>query len=133
MKRALLIGLAGGLLVACAHGPRIHTPHLKAPHIEPGNIRSPFINNQSRYYEYGGRYYRRWREDWLAPVGYVDREWQVGEELPPAFLTGSYRIAWNMRRLPRPGDDREWVRVGTDAVLVETGGRIDLVIRRFYW
>jgi Ni/Co efflux regulator RcnB len=129
MKRLVLIGLVAAVASGCSHGPRLHAPHLRAP----GHVRSPFISNASRYYEYGGRYYHRWREDWLPPQGYVDRQWQVGETLPPAFLNGSYRIIWNMRNLPRPGDDRQWVRAGKDAVLVEASGRIDLVIRNFYW
>ena len=136
MKRPVLIGLAAAALASgCAHGPSLHAPHLHAPHLKgPGHVQSPFINNQSRYYEYGGRYHRRWREDWLPPQGYVEREWQVGDTLPPAFLNGTYRVEWNTHDLPRPGDARQWVRVGRDVALVETAnGRVDLVIRRFYW
>jgi Ni/Co efflux regulator RcnB len=68
----------------------------------------------------------------VAPVGYQPHDWQVGEVLPKTYLDGSFDIMWNARRLPRPGDNRRWVRVGKDALLAEDTGRVDLVVRRFY-
>ena len=74
-----------------------------------------------------------WREDWIAPTGYVARDWKAGETLPAEYLDGRFTVVWNTRNLPFPGEDRMWVRVGKDALLVHTSGRIDLVIKHFYF
>ena len=123
--------LAAALLTAgCAsvRAPKIALPTVRAP-----EVKSPILVASTGSYIYGGKHYRRWREDWLAPAGYVDRQWQAGETLPGAFLDGRYTIAWNERKLPFPGEERLWVRVGKDALLVDRSGRVDLVIDKFYF
>jgi hypothetical protein len=129
MKPVLLFCAAALLLTAgCANAPKI-----AAPKVRLGEVNNPIMVASTGSYVYAGKRYRRWREDWIAPAGYVDRQWQVGETLPATFLDGRYTIEWNKRKLPFPGEDRLWVRVGKDALLVHDSGRIDLVIDRFYF
>ena len=134
MKPTVMIAAAAAaamLVSGCANGrvAGIPTPSVRLP----AKINSPFEFNSSGSYTYGGKRYRRWREDWIAPPGYVERVWQPGETLPPEYLDGRFTIEWNLRKLPGPGEDRLWVRYGKDALLVHRSGRIDLVIRGFYF
>lgn len=131
MKPAVLLVAAAVLLTAgCAsvRAPKIPTPKVRVP-----EVKSPIEVASTGSYEYGGKHYRRWREAWLAPPGYVEREWQVGESVPAVFLDGRFTIVWNKRKLPYPGEERLWVRVGKDALLVDRSGRVDLAIRKFYF
>jgi len=129
MKPVLLLSAAALLLTAgCANAPKIAAPKVRVP-----EVNNPIEVASTGTYVYAGKRYRRWREDWIAPAGYVERPWQVGETLPPAFLDGRYTIEWNERKLPFPGEERLWVRVGKDAMLVDRSGRIDLVIEKFYF
>jgi hypothetical protein len=129
MKPVLLLSAAALLLTAgCANAPKIAAPEVRLPEVS-----NPILVASTGTYVYGRKRYRRWREDWIAPAGYVDRQWQAGETLPAEFLDGRYTIEWNKRKLPFPGEERLWVRVGKDALLVDKSGRIDLVIDRFYF
>ena len=131
MKPVFLLLAAAALLTAgCA---AVRAPSITLPEVRVPDVKSPVVVSSTGTYVYGGKRYRRWRESWIAPPGYVDRQWQVGETLPPVFLDGRFTIEWNARRLPAPGEERMWVRVGQDALLVHTSGRIDLVIDGFYF
>ena len=132
MKPVLLLGAAAALLTAgCANvrAPKIALPAVSAP----VDVNNPILVASTGTYVYGGKRYRRWREDWIAPTGYVARDWTAGETLPAEYLDGRYTIEWNKRKLPFPGEERLWVRVGKDALLVDKSGRIDLVIEKFYF
>ena len=121
----LLCAAALSLTAGCAS---VRAPKIRAP-----EVNNPIVVASTGTYVYGRKHYRRWREDWIAPPGYVEREWKVGETLTGEYLDGRYTIEWNKRKLPFPGEERLWVRVGKDALLVDRTGRIDLVIEKFYF
>jgi Ni/Co efflux regulator RcnB len=130
MKPVFLLCAAALLTAGCAsvRAPRIALPAVRAP-----EVANPIIVASTGSYVYAGKRYRRWREDWIAPPGYVERDWKTGETLPAEYLDGRFTIEWNHRKLPFPGQERLWVRVGKDALLVHESGRIDLVIDNFYF
>jgi Ni/Co efflux regulator RcnB len=134
MKRIVLMGAAAAamLTAGCAsvRMPKVRAPAFKAP--QNLNL-NPFEASSTGSYSYAGKRYRRWREDWIAPPDYVERQWAVGETLPAEYLDGRFTIVWNLRKLPFPGEGRLWVRVGKDALLVEKTGRVNLVIDNFYF
>ncbi len=130
MKPVCMLCAAALLTAGCAsvRAPKIALPAVRAP-----EVTNPIMVASTGTYLYGGKRYRRWREDWIAPPGYVERDWKAGETLPKEYLDGRFTIELNRRKLPFPGEDRLWVRVGKDALLVHSSGRIDLVIDRFYF
>ena len=69
-----------------------------------------------------GKRYPRVREAWVAPRGWTQRTYVVGEAIPADLLGGPYVIT-DYRRygLPRPKGDEKWIRVGPDVVLVRVG------------
>ena len=131
MKRIVLIGAAALLTAGCA-SPRL--PQVAMPQVRlPAKVNNPIEVASAGSYKYAGKNYRRWREDWIAPPGFAARAWTPGETVPSQYLDGRFTIQWNLRRLPFPGEERQWVRVGKDALLVDKSGRVDLVIERFYF
>jgi Ni/Co efflux regulator RcnB len=130
MKYQVLMAAGAALLAAgCGH---LRAPALHAPRMA-GQVHNPIEFAASGTYTYAGKRYRRWREDWIAPPGYEPHKWRVGETVPAVYLDGRFTIQWNKRKLPAPGEDRQWVRVGKDALLVDKSGRIDVVINGFYF
>jgi Ni/Co efflux regulator RcnB len=55
------------------------------------------------------------------PSGWVNRHWGFGDRLPRAYWGSQYLLAdyW-LFGLEVPPVDYEWVRVGTDALLIDT-------------
>jgi Ni/Co efflux regulator RcnB len=72
---------------------------------------------------------------WRPPPGYYVRSWRYGEYLPGGWYAESYWLTdWWAYDLPEPPYGYEWVRVGSDAVLVDTfSGRIVQVVRLLFW
>jgi Ni/Co efflux regulator RcnB len=73
-------------------------------------------------YVISGKRYPRVREAWVAPSGWTQRAYVVGEAIPADLLRGPYVIT-DYRRygLPRPQGDEKWIRVGPDVLLVRVG------------
>ena len=73
-------------------------------------------------YIISGKRYPRVREAWVAPPGWTQRVYVVGQAVPADLLGGSYVIT-DYRRygLPRPQGDEKWIRVGPDVLLVRVG------------
>ena len=69
-----------------------------------------------------GKRYPRVREAWVAPPGWTQRVYVVGDPIPAELMSGSYVIT-DYRRygLPRPQGDEKWIRVGPDVLLVRVG------------
>ncbi len=55
------------------------------------------------------------------PAGWVNRHWGYGDRLPRAYFASQYLLAdyW-LFGLEVPPVDYEWVRVGDDALLIDT-------------
>jgi Ni/Co efflux regulator RcnB len=82
--------------------------------------------NASHRYHYG-TYHR--------PAGWYARRWTYGEHLPRAWYGANYRISnYITFGLVAPPDGYEWVRVGSDAILidVDTGEVVRVVYGVFY-
>src|SRR5687767_8635670 len=64
-------------------------------------------------YIISGKRYPRVREAWVAPSGWTQRVYVVGDAIPSDLLSGPYVIT-DYRRygLPRPQGDEKWIRVG---------------------
>jgi Ni/Co efflux regulator RcnB len=79
-------------------------------------------------YDWRGGYYS-------APYGFYDYPWSYGEYLPWAWYEPRYYINdWWWYGLPNPPFGMEWVRLGRDAVLVDTfTGRVYSVARNIFW
>ncbi len=73
-------------------------------------------------YVISGKRYPRVREAWVAPSGWTQRVYVVGDVLP-ADLRGAGYVITDYRRfgLPRPKGDEKWLRVGPDVLLVRVG------------
>ena len=73
-------------------------------------------------YVIAGKRYPRVREVWVAPSGWTQRVYVVGESIPADLMRGPYVIT-NYRRygLSRPQGDEKWIRVGPDVLLVRVG------------
>ncbi|MEO8114110.1 MAG: RcnB family protein [Phenylobacterium sp.] len=69
------------------------------------------------------------------PAGFGFRAWAYGEILPRAWYASQYRIIdWWAYGLPMPPLGYEWVRSGSDALLVdEWSGRVMQVVRYLFW
>ena len=70
-----------------------------------------------------------------SPPGWMYRRWMYGEYLPPAFWARSFWITsfW-LYGLDRPPLGCEWVRYGSDALLIDvaTGEILQVVYNAFY-
>jgi Ni/Co efflux regulator RcnB len=70
------------------------------------------------------------------PRGYSAVRWSIRQRLPSIFLSRSYFIDdFYGMGLPYPPPGAEWVRVGSDALLVDvfTGEILDIAYDAFYW
>jgi Ni/Co efflux regulator RcnB len=97
----------------------------------------------------GGRPDRNWRPPhpvwqspqryrgyaWRAPRGFYERSWVYGDILPRGWFAPNYRLNdWYRYDLPEPPPGYDWVRVGSDALLVdEFSGRVVEVVRLLFW
>ena len=69
-----------------------------------------------------GKRYPRVREAWVAPPGWTQRVYVVGQAIPADLMRDNYVIT-DYRRygLNRPRGDEKWIRVGPDILLVRVG------------
>ncbi len=77
----------------------------------------------------------RYRHSWRRPPGFYIRIWNFGDFLPRSWYGPEWYILdpWAYD-LPLPPPGYEWVRVGTDAVLIEEwSGRVVQVVRDLFW
>ncbi|MBO0717390.1 MAG: RcnB family protein [Rhizobiales bacterium] len=101
-------------------------PHRGAEFVRPGGAQ----------FLYRGRTFERVRSEPFAyPPGWGYRRWEVGAFLPPVFLIPDYWYPdWELIGLPPPPPDYQWVRYGSDLLLVDltSGEVIDAVYDVFY-
>jgi len=94
------------------------------PHWQQG--RYPQVYRSHQRYRYG--YYR-------PPVGFYAHSWAFGEFLPRGWYGSDYLLNdWWSYDLPYPPPGYDWVRVGSDALLIdEYTGRVVQVVRDIFW
>jgi Ni/Co efflux regulator RcnB len=131
---AALLLLSGTVLAEPEHerGEGVH-PDMRQPEAHPGpngyqrlteprgwNERPGTVDRGA--YQHNFQASRSYRiGPYHRPHGWVARRWTFGQILPRAYWTGQYRIAdyW-LFALEIPPSGFEWVRVGDDALLVNT-------------
>jgi Ni/Co efflux regulator RcnB len=77
----------------------------------------------------------RARRAWIAPRGFVFRHFRLGERLPAILLASNYFLTdYGFYGLPPAPYGYAWVRVGSDAVLVDryTGQVVQVAYDIFY-
>jgi hypothetical protein len=77
----------------------------------------------------------RYRHSWRPPSGFYFNVWSFGDFLPRGWYGPEYLIVdpW-LYGLPLPPPGFDWVRVGEDAILVDSfTGRVVQVVRYVYW
>ncbi|HEY1963235.1 MAG TPA: RcnB family protein [Rhizomicrobium sp.] len=77
----------------------------------------------------------RARRAWVAPRGFVFRHFRLGERIPTVLLAANYFLMdYSMYGLPPAPYGYVWVRVGSDAVLVDryTGQVVQVAYDIFY-
>ncbi len=69
------------------------------------------------------------------PYGYYARNWGFGDVLPRGWYGQDYRILdWWVYDLPIPPVGYDWVRIGDDAVLIDSfTGRVVQVVYDLFW
>lgn len=68
------------------------------------------------------------------PSGWYVRTWIFGDYLPHGWYNQTYYLDWWSYGLPRPPIGAEWVRVGDDALLVDTwSGEVLSVYYDLFW
>lgn len=94
------------------------------PHWQQG--RYPQVYRSPQRYRYG--YYR-------PPIGFYSHNWAFGEFLPRGWYGSDYLLdSWWDYDLPYPPPGYDWVRVGSDALLIDRySGRIVQVVRYLFW
>jgi Ni/Co efflux regulator RcnB len=72
---------------------------------------------------------------YYPPAGFSLRMWSYGDYMPRAWYTESYRLMdWWAYDLPMPPPGYEWIRSGSDALLVDTfNGMVVQVVRYVFW
>ena len=72
---------------------------------------------------------------YYPPAGFSLRMWSYGDYLPRAWYGESYRLMdWWVYDLPMPPPGFEWIRSGTDALLIDTfNGMVVQVVRYVFW
>ncbi|MDE2488854.1 MAG: RcnB family protein, partial [Alphaproteobacteria bacterium] len=80
-------------------------------------------------------YHRYHVRPYFYPPHWFAHDWMFGEFLPEAWFAPQYLIEdWWDFGLPEPPYGYDWVRVGTDALLIdEYDGRIVQVVRYVFW
>jgi len=108
-----------------------------APGFRPDGADRPRYNEQyfphqirpAQRYHWGGD------REWAGQPGYYHRHWRYGDFLPDGWFGSAFWIGdWASYDLPVPPYGYEWVRVGPDAVLVDTysGEVVSTVYGLFY-
>jgi hypothetical protein len=94
------------------------------PHWQQG--RYPQVYRSQQRYRYG--YYR-------PPIGFYSHSWGFGEYLPRGWYGSDYLLdSWWDYDLPYPPPGYDWVRVGSDALLIDSfTGRVVQVVRYIFW
>jgi hypothetical protein len=94
------------------------------PHWQQG--RYPPVYRSHQRYRYG--YYS-------PPVGFYAHSWGFGEILPRAWYGSDYLLNdWWSYGLPYPPLGYDWVRVGDDALLIDSyTGRVVQVVQDIFW
>jgi len=95
------------------------------PHWQQG--RYPAVYRSHQRYRYGG-YYR-------PPIGFYAHSWAFGEFLPHGWYGSDYLLNdWWSYGLPYPPLGYDWVRVGDDALLIDSyTGRVVQVVQDIFW
>ncbi len=69
-----------------------------------------------------------------APSGFFMRSWSFGDRLPYGWYGSGYYLNWGAYGLPFPPIGCEWVRVGSDALLVDVWtGEVLSVYYDLFW
>jgi hypothetical protein len=102
----------------------------------PGGPPPRFVRPGGAQFVYRGQAFERVRTaPFVYPPGWGYQRWLVGAFLPPVFLVRDYWYPdWDLIGLPPPPPDYQWVRYGSDLLLVDltTGEVIDVVYDVFY-
>jgi hypothetical protein len=88
-----------------------------------------------RYYQpYYRASYRYRAPVYVYPHGYFVRHWVYGEYLPRGWYSPAYYLDWRAYGLPFPPIGCEWVRVGSNAILVDVWtGQILSIYYDLFW
>jgi Ni/Co efflux regulator RcnB len=106
--------------------------------VRPGEPQrgAEFARPSGPQFVYRGQAFERVRTaPFVYPPGWSYRHWEVGAFLPPFFLVRDYWYPdWELVGLPPPPPDYQWVRYGSDLLLVDltSGEVIDVVYDVFY-
>jgi len=94
------------------------------PHWQQG--RYPPVYRSHQRYRYG--YYR-------PPIGFYAHSWAFGEFLPHGWYGSDYLLNdWWSYGLPYPPLGYDWVRVGNDALLIDSySGQVVQVVQDIFW
>jgi Ni/Co efflux regulator RcnB len=118
--------------------PPSHLGHsFGAPGFQPGAADRPRYSPQyfphqirpAQHYHWGGG------QQWRGQPGFYYHHWRYGEFLPGGWFGADFWINdWGDYDLPVPPYGYEWVRVGADALLVDTysGEVVSTVYGLFY-
>jgi hypothetical protein len=102
----------------------------------PGEFRGPHPGGAPGRFLYRGRPFNRVHvAPFVYPPGWVYRRWAIGAVLPALFLVPAYYYSdWGAVGLPPPQPGFQWVRYGSDLLLVNvaTGQVVDTAYGVFY-
>ena len=111
--------------------PAMHEAHPAEPHAGPSGYQRPAAPQgwdarpktfDRAAYQHNFQAARSYKVGpYQRPSGWVNRHWGYGDHLPRAYWTSQYLLAdyW-LFGLEVPPVDYEWVRVGDDALLINT-------------
>ena len=106
--------------------------------VRPGEPQrgAEFVSPGGPQFVYRGQAFERVRTaPFVYPPGWGYRRWEAGAFLPPFFLVRDYWYPdWELIGLPPPPPEYQWVRYGSDLLLVDltSGEVIDVVYDVFY-
>ena len=101
-----------------------------------GDRRAERPRYDRRYYPPVYHSQRRFRGPvYRAPYGFYSRSWVFGDVIPRGWYGDEYRLYdWFDYGLPIPPMGYDWIRVGDDAVLIDTfTGRVVQVVYDLFW
>jgi Nickel/cobalt transporter regulator len=114
-------------------------PHPGAEFVRPGepHPRAEFARPGGAQFIYRGRAFERVRSaPFVYPPGWGYQRWAIGAFVPPVFLVRDYWYPdWDLLGLPPPPPDYQWVRYGSDLLLVDltSGEVVEVVYDVFYY
>ena len=114
-------------------------PHPGAEFVRPGepHPRAEFARPGGPQFFYRGRAFERVRSaPFVYPPGWGYQRWAIGAFVPPVFLVRDYWYPdWDLLGLPPPPPDYQWVRYGSDLLLVDltSGEVVEVVYDVFYY